>query len=214
MWFCQLWSPIEGVDDEFSGLPLSICLPFQDPDPRQDLLCGFNCISGRELVSWSTAFMPLERDWADPIGAPLATGGLMMLLSIYVTLVVLFIIHSLQGPWEVGDHCYLQSSVRWNDLLRVIQEAESQLHVLSSLGDVYRHHEQFISRSRGVQTQAKNKNSATLPPPIYYPKQSLPKDKNREKLHRKCMEGVILPIQPAFTSQRKPVWLAVSALSS
>lgn len=31
----------------------------------------------------------------------------------------MFIVHSLQNPCEVGDRCYPQSSVRWNDLLGV-----------------------------------------------------------------------------------------------
>lgn len=49
--------------------------------------------------------------------------------------------------------------------------------VLSSLGDIYCHYEQFISRSQGVQTQTKRENPATLPLPMYLPKQSLPKYK-------------------------------------
>lgn len=70
--------------------------------------------------------MSLERDLADWIGALLATGGLMTLLSIYVALIFMFIIHSLQDPWEVGDHCYLQSSVMWNNLLGVTQQKEAE----------------------------------------------------------------------------------------
>lgn len=52
----------------------------------------------------------------------------MTLLSISVALIFMFIAHSLQEPWEAGDHCYLQSSVRWNNLLGVTQQkgAESE----------------------------------------------------------------------------------------
>lgn len=86
--------------------------------------------------------MSLERDLADWIGTPLATAGLMTLFSIYVALIFMFIVHSLQNPWEVGDHCYLQSSVRWNDLLGVTQQ-EKRLNrsfsVLSSPEDMCWH---------------------------------------------------------------------------
>lgn len=132
--------------------------------------------------------MALERDVADERSTPLAMARLMTLLSIYVALIFMFIVHSLQDPWEGGDHCYLQSSVRGNDLLGVTQQGKRRnwsFSVLSSPGDIRWHYKQFISRSQGIQTRTKSKTPATLSLPISenFPKQSLPKYKARDSIH-------------------------------
>lgn len=118
----------------------------------------------------------------------------MTLLSIYVTLVVVFV-HSLQGPWEVGDHCYLQSSVRWNDLLRVIQREAS---VCCLAWDT---HTDITSNSSAGAGEYRLKPKVKIPPPSQsqYITQSNPFPKTRPgKKSTGSVRGVgvavILPI--------------------
>lgn len=140
----------------FQGYLSPFVCPSWSQAPQHAPLCGLNCASARTSHPGGPAFMSLERDSAARIGTPLATGGLMTSLSIYVALIFMCIAHALQDPWEAGDHCYLQSSARWNNSLGVTRHKEAESEHLCALwpGGRTRTGEQCISRRKQSHTAA------------------------------------------------------------
>lgn len=178
----RLQSPVDWVNNDFSALSLSICLPFLEPDHQHDLLCGLKCFC-KNILSRGPIFLSLKRDAAKLIGTQLSMGGFIALLNIYVALIFMFIVHSLKNSCKVGDVCCPQSSVRWNNLLGVTQQEMKQnrsVGVLPSPGDIYT---AVISNSSAGAREptVKQKGIILLPLHSQYISQSTPFPNTRPK---------------------------------
>lgn len=110
------WQTLEpGHDPGDVSTASSPCL---EPDPQHDLLGGFSCVSARTCSPEPLRFMALQRYWADWMGTPPFTRGPMAILGIFVTLIFMFIVPSLQDPWEsasTSDNLIAILSVQWGE---------------------------------------------------------------------------------------------------